>query len=76
MFGVYNDLDWNRLDLYNVSEVLTHPFYQSDLVDSFDNEFGTGCGDKMVKCAATCSKKGQEIRPIAKHKYENHNVVN
>ena len=76
MFGVYNDLDWNRLDLYNVSEVLTHPFYQSDLVDSFDNKFGTGCGDKMVKCAATCSKKGQEIRPIAKHKYENHNVVN
>ena len=72
MYGVYESLDWNRLDLYTVQEVLSHPFYQSDLVDSFGNKFGTGCGDKMVKCAATCSKKGQEIRPIAKHKYENH----
>ena len=70
MFGVYNDLDWNRLDLYTVSEVLNHPFYRKDLTTSFDADYGTGCGSKIVKCANTCSLKGQQARPIAAHKYE------
>ena len=70
MFDAYKDVDWNRLDLYNVNDVLNHPFFANDLVESFDAEYGTGCGKKIVKCAGTCSLKGQQVRPIAAHKHE------
>jgi MoaA/NifB/PqqE/SkfB family radical SAM enzyme len=73
MYGEYDSTDWNRLDLHSVDDILNHPFYKQDLVKSFDSEYGTSCGSKMVKCASTCSKKAQEARPIAKFKIERHN---
>ena len=76
MHDVYNDNDWNRLDLYSVDEILEHPFYKKDIVDSFEKDYGMECGDKMVKCASTCSVKSQVDRPIATFKIEEHNVVN
>jgi len=70
MFESYNNLDWNRLDLYSVEEILNHPYYKNDLVDSFSNGYGDSCGSKLVKCSATCSKKIQETLPIGKFKIE------
>ena len=70
MFESYNNLDWNRLDMYTVEEIINHPYYKNDLVDSFSNGYGATCGSKLVKCSATCSKKIQENRPIAKFKIE------
>ena len=70
MFESYDNLDWNRLDMYTVEEITNHPYYKNDLVDSFSNGYGATCGSKLVKCSATCSKKIQENRPIAKFKIE------
>ena len=72
MYSEYSSPDWNRLDLHSVDEILNHPFYKKDLVGSFDSEYGTSCGSKMVKCASTCSKKVQETKPIAKFKIDEH----
>ena len=74
MHDVYDDDDWNRLDLHSVDQILSHPFYSEHLLSSFDKKYGMGCGDKMVKCSSTCSVKSQETRPIAKFKIEEHNV--
>ena len=72
MYDAYNDDKWNRLDLYTVEQILDHPYYQQDLTASFNDKYGSTCGNKLVKCAKTCSIKGQTHRPIAKHKIEEH----
>ena len=72
MFDSYGSSDWNRLDIHDVKTVLEHPFYKNDLVESFSNGYGDRCGSKLVKCGATCTKKVQETRPIAKFKVEDH----
>ncbi len=73
MFKVYNSLDWNRLDLYTVEEIINHPFYKKDLTQSFEAKYGLGKGKKLMKCAHSCCKKSQEARPIAKFKIATHN---
>ena len=70
MYDAYNNDEWNRLDLYTVEQILEHPYYQQDLTASFNDKYGSRCGNKLVKCAKTCSIKGQTHRPIAKHKIE------
>ena len=70
MYQAYDDPDWNRLDLHTLESILAHPYYQQDLTGSFTAKYGSKCGDKLVKCARTCSVRGQAHRPIAKHKIE------
>jgi MoaA/NifB/PqqE/SkfB family radical SAM enzyme len=59
MYKVYDDPDWNRLDINSVTDVLNHPFYANDLIESFDAKYGLGRAKKITKCAMTCGKKAR-----------------
>ena len=60
---------WNNLHHYTIDEILDHPFYTEDLVDSWSSTtHGTGCKDRILKCTATCTKKQLEIIPMSDHK--------
>lgn len=60
---------WNNLHHYTIDEILDHPFYTEDLVDSWSSTtHGTGCKDRILKCTATCTKKALTERPFVDHK--------
>ena len=65
MHDVYNDNDWNRLDLHSVDEILEHPFYKKDIEDSFEKDYGMEevkhyplDGNRFVEACKACKISG------------------
>lgn len=58
--------DFNDLTKYSADEIVAHPFYKNNLVESFNNMIGKGCVDKISRCVDTCTVKQLEKIPIGK----------
>ena len=57
IYGNYGE-DFNDLNKKTVEEILDSPFFKEDLLDSFTSTtFGSGCKDKISRCAQTCGMK-------------------
>ena len=62
------DEDFNDLTKFSADEIVNHNFYKNDLVTSCNNKVGTGCTDKITRCADTCTIEQLKKVPIGKIK--------
>ncbi len=62
------DENFNDLTKFSADEIVNHAFYKNDLVTSFNNKVGTGCTDKISRCADTCTVNQLKKIPIGKVK--------
>ncbi len=69
LFEAYGSNDWNDLSKHSVEEVINHPFYTSDLIDSWSSTtHGFGSKDRIHRCTEVCNVKKLEVLPIGQYK--------
>jgi len=60
---------WNNLYKHDINTILSHEFFQNDLVASWANKkHGLEKLDRISRCTETCSKKVLANRPIGSEK--------
>lgn len=65
LFDAYGSNDWNNCELNNIETILSHPFYENDLVESWESrEHGVNISDRIFRCTEVCNKKTLEKLPI------------
>jgi hypothetical protein len=67
IFDNYGE-DFNDLTKYTADEIVKHRFYETDLIESFNNDVGTECKGKINRCADTCTVEQLKKIPIGKIK--------
>jgi len=69
LFESYGDYHWNDCNIHTVSEILEHPFYTTDLVNSWNSKIhGLGSTDRIHRCTEVCNVKKLETLPIGNYK--------
>jgi len=78
MFEKYNDPEqtWNKAELHSLTDIMNHPFFNNDLVSSWNYPLptdeilmtGDTCNQKNLKCAHSCGRKSRKSVPM----HENH----
>jgi MoaA/NifB/PqqE/SkfB family radical SAM enzyme len=65
LFETYGSDKWNSCDLHDIETILSHPFYENDLVESWNStEHGVNMNDRIFRCTEVCNKKTLETLPI------------
>jgi MoaA/NifB/PqqE/SkfB family radical SAM enzyme len=65
LFDAYGSKDWNDLSKHSVGEILNHPFYQEDLVNSWSAiHHSEEIGSRIHRCTETCNSKQIADLPI------------